>query len=398
VYQDVTPVPGRCRALDYFYRQRRIAQQRPGLEIAPSAYCGNAGGIAIPDLFGMHDSHTAFAAMATLLAAALLSALLIIALGPWLARYALAEPNARSSHKLPTPQGGGVAVIGAVIVVSGAAIFFWVVSASLSSLLVILAAVLLIAAVGALADKHPIGAAPRLVLQSFAVAAVLETLPPELRLLPVLPWWGERFLLLIAALWFVNLVNFMDGLDWMTVVEVVPISAAVAALGLLGYLPRENTVISLALCGAMMGFAFFNRPVAKLFLGDVGSLPIGLLLGWLLLMLAGSGGRVAALLLPLYYLADSTITLLRRALNGEPVWQAHRSHFYQSATDRGFRVIDVVARVFAVNVALSALALVTILLPSPGTDIAAVSVGMALVAWLLVVFARGPARHLPHSS
>jgi len=346
----------------------------------------------------MHDSHTAFAAMATLLAAALLSALLIIALGPWLARYALAEPNARSSHKLPTPQGGGVAVIGAVIVVSGAAIFFWVVSASLSSLLVILAAVLLIAAVGALADKHPIGAAPRLVLQSFAVAAVLETLPPELRLLPVLPWWGERFLLLIAALWFVNLVNFMDGLDWMTVVEVVPITAALAALGLLGYLPRENTVISLALCGAMMGFAFFNRPVAKLFLGDVGSLPIGLLLGWLLLMLAGSGGRVAALLLPLYYLADSTITLLRRALNGEPVWQAHRSHFYQSATDRGFRVIDVVARVFAVNVALSALALVTILLPSPGTDIAAVSVGMALVAWLLVVFARGPARHLPHSS
>jgi UDP-N-acetylmuramyl pentapeptide phosphotransferase/UDP-N-acetylglucosamine-1-phosphate transferase len=176
----------------------------------------------------------------------------------------------------------------------------------------------------------------------------------------------------------------------MTVAEVVPITAALAALGLLGYLPTENTVISLTLCGAIIGFAFFNRPIAKLFLGDVGSLPIGLLLGWLLLMLAGSGGRVAALLLPLYFLADSTITLLRRALNGEPVWQAHRSHFYQTATDRGFRVIDVVERVFAVNVVLAVLAIATILLPSSKTDIAACSAGAALVAWLLIIFSRGP--------
>jgi UDP-N-acetylmuramyl pentapeptide phosphotransferase/UDP-N-acetylglucosamine-1-phosphate transferase len=85
-------------------------------------------------------------------------------------------------------------------------------------------------------------------------------------------------LLLVGALWFVNLVNFMDGLDWMTVVEVVPITAALSALGLLGILPFQNTIISLALCGATIAFAFFNRPVAKLFLGDVGSLPIGLLL------------------------------------------------------------------------------------------------------------------------
>jgi UDP-N-acetylmuramyl pentapeptide phosphotransferase/UDP-N-acetylglucosamine-1-phosphate transferase len=343
----------------------------------------------------MHDSHTAFAAMAILLAAALLSALLIIALAPWLARYAVAKPNARSSHKLPTPQGGGIAVIGAAIVVSGGALFFSRPSVNLSSLVVISAAVLLIAAIGALADKRPIAAAPRLVLQSCAVAAVLATLPSELRLLPVLPWWSERILLLIGTLWFVNLVNFMDGLDWMTVVEVIPITAALAAIGLLGVLPWQHLVISLALCGAMIGFAFFNRPVAKLFLGDVGSLPIGLLLGWLLIVLATNGGRAAAVLLPLYYLADSTITLVRRAARGEPVWQAHRSHFYQRATDRGFRVIEVVARVFAINVALAALALATILLPSPITNFAAVSVGTALVTWLMIVFARGPARHLP---
>jgi len=341
----------------------------------------------------MNNSQTAFAAMAILLAAALLCALLIIALGPWLARYALAEPNARSSHKLPTPQGGGIAVVGATVLVSGCFLFSSrIAGASILPLVVILAAVLLIAAIGALADKRPVAAAPRLVLQSFAVAAVLMALPPELRLLPALPWWSERILLLIGTLWFVNLVNFMDGLDWMTVVEVVPITAALAAIGLLGYLPWQNTVISLALCGAMIGFAFFNRPVAKLFLGDVGSLPIGLLLGWLLLLLGGSSGRIAAMLLPLYYLADSTITFLRRTANRETVWQAHRSHFYQRATERGFRVIDIVARVLVVNLLLAALALATILLPSRTTDIAALTAGAAMVARLLVVFERGPAR------
>ena len=87
----------------------------------------------------------------------------------------------------------------------------------------------------------------------------------------------------------------------------------------------------------MIGFAPFNRPVAKIFLGDVGSLPIGLLLGWCLLQLASHQHLAAALLLPLYYLADATVTLLRRVIQREPFWAAHRSHFYQRATDNGLR-------------------------------------------------------------
>jgi UDP-N-acetylmuramyl pentapeptide phosphotransferase/UDP-N-acetylglucosamine-1-phosphate transferase len=341
----------------------------------------------------MQDSLTAFAALAIVLAAAVFSAALIVALGPWLAHYAMAKPNARSSHKAPTPQGGGIAVIGAALLVSGGVLsLFGKVSGNPWPLVVILAAVLLIAAVGVMADKRPIAPAPRLVLQTFAVAAVLATLPPELRMLPILPWWGERILLLVGTLWFVNLVNFMDGIDWLTVAEVVPIAATIGAIGFLGALPPAATVVSLALCGATIGFAVFNRPVAILFLGDVGSLPIGLLLGWLLLVLAGNGSRAAAILLPLYYLADSTITLIRRAVNREPVWQAHRSHFYQRATDRGFTVLEIVARVFVVNLALAALAVTTIVVPARMTEIAAVSAGAALVASLLVVFARGPRR------
>jgi len=328
-------------------------------------------------------------AAAILAAAALICALLIVVLHPLLARYAMAQPNARSSHKLPTPQGGGIAVTAATVAVAGAATYALPMGATASTrLMIVAAAAVLIALVGVLADMHPRNFAPRLLLQTLAVAAVIFALPPDLRVAATAPWWAERAVLLIGGLWFVNLVNFMDGLDWMTAAEVVPVTGALAAIGLLGRLPEQEIVVSLALCGAVIGFAWFNRPVAALFLGDVGSLPIGLTLFWLLVWLAGDGGHAAAILLPLYYLADSTVTLVRRALKGERVWHAHRTHFYQRATDRGFTVMGVVAHVFVVNLVLAALALATILAPGRITDIAALSAGALLVAWLLYHFAR----------
>ncbi len=325
-------------------------------------------------------------------AAAALSAVacvgLIIVLRPWLQHYALAKPNARSSHREPTPQGGGIAVVAATIAATwfGA---FGLGSATTTPLATVFIAAMVMACIGAADDIRPIAVAPRLLVQAFAVAAVIYALPDNLRVVPILPWWIERVFLFVGGLWFVNLVNFMDGIDWMTVAEVVPVTAALAAIGLLGHEPPQAVAASFALCGAMIGFAYFNRPVAKLFLGDVGSLPIGLLLGWLLTELAGNGGRAAAILLPLYYLADSTITLFRRLVNGEKVWHAHRSHFYQRAIDRGFTVTGVVARVFIVNLILAALALTTLTVPGRATDVATLLAGFLIVTWSLVSFARG---------
>jgi UDP-N-acetylmuramyl pentapeptide phosphotransferase/UDP-N-acetylglucosamine-1-phosphate transferase len=249
--------------------------------------------------------------------------------------------------------------------------------------------VLVMACVGAADDVRPLGVAPRLVLQALAVAAVIYALPSELRVVPDLPWWIERALLFVGGLWFVNLVNFMDGIDWMTAAEILPISAALVALGCLGALSRDGIAVALALGGAMLGFAYFNRPAAKLFLGDVGSLPIGLLVGWLLVLVAGNGHLAAALLLPLYYLADATLTLIRRLSSGERVWQAHRTHYYQRATDRGFSVTEIVTRVFAVNLGLAVLAVMTVIVPGTTSEIVALSCGALLVAWMLARFARG---------
>jgi UDP-N-acetylmuramyl pentapeptide phosphotransferase/UDP-N-acetylglucosamine-1-phosphate transferase len=219
----------------------------------------------------------------------------------------------------------------------------------------------------------------------------------EIRILPdTVPLWLERGLVVLAGIWFVNLVNFMDGIDWMTVAEVVPITAVVALLGVAGIIPLWIGLTGAVLLGAMLGFAPFNKPVAKLFLGDVGSLPIGLLVGWMLLKLAGMGALAAAVLLPLYYLADATITLLRGLARGQRVWEPHRSHFYQQAIDRnGFTVTGVVAHVFTLNLALAALALATILWPTWPVQVGALMVGAGLVTTVLRRFASPRAIEVP---
>jgi UDP-N-acetylmuramyl pentapeptide phosphotransferase/UDP-N-acetylglucosamine-1-phosphate transferase len=322
-------------------------------------------------------------ALFALPAAAMVSAALIWAIRPILLRHALARPNARSSHRIPTPQGAGIAVIAATLAVSGG-IVGWGGAAEPKISLAVFAAALFMAMVGLADDVKSIDVLPRLLLQAAAVAAVLLAASSNLRIVPGCPLWIERGLLLVAGLWFVNLVNFMDGLDWMTVAEVVPATAALVMLGLLGQYPVSATLLAAALCGAMLGFAPFNRPVARVFLGDVGSLPIGLLLGWCLLQLGYQQQFAAALLLPLYYLLDATVTLLRRLARREPFWAAHRSHFYQRATDNGFTVWRVVGEVFALNILLATLAVGSIMAASAAVKIVLLLAGG--VATVLVMY------------
>ena len=316
---------------------------------------------------------------------------LLVLLRPLLARHALAKPNVRSSHATPTPQGAGIAVVAATLIVAGAATWFLPGAVEPLRLAMIFAAATGLAIIGFIDDMRPLEAIPRLVLQAVAVAVVIYAIPVETRIVSAIPWWLERTIVLVGGVWLINAVNFMDGIDWMTVVEIVPVTAALALLGLLGVLPADATMVALALCGAMIGFAPLNRPVAKLFLGDVGSLPIGLLLTWLLVLLAGQGNSTAALLLPLYYLADATLTLLRRLAKGEPVTQAHRSHFYQRALDGGISVHRIVARVFATNTALAALAALSVLSNSLSVAIATLAAGGVIVGSLLWTFSRGAA-------
>ncbi|MGY3074636.1 UDP-N-acetylmuramyl pentapeptide phosphotransferase/UDP-N-acetylglucosamine-1-phosphate transferase [Bradyrhizobium sp. LM6.10] len=281
-------------------------------------------------------------------------------------------------------QGAGIAVIAATLLVASA----WAAWANVAIPPALIAATILIALVGFADDIVSLPVLVRLVLQAAAVGAVVFTAPETARIAPALPLALERGLILLAGVWFVNLVNFMDGLDLMTVAEVVPVTAALLLLGLLSDLSWPAALIAAALCGAVLGFAPFNKPLAKVFLGDVGSLPIGLLLGWCLLELAWHGQAAAALLLPAYYLADATITLFRRIARREQFWSAHRSHFYQRATDNAFTVPQVIREVFVLNLVLALLAIVTARAGAIAITLLSLLAGAIAIGFVLRRFSR----------
>ncbi|MFZ4789263.1 MAG: glycosyl transferase, partial [Beijerinckiaceae bacterium] len=133
------------------------------------------------------------------------------ALMPLFLRYALARPNARSSHAVPTPQGGGFAVVcvtlGAALVCAWRFEIVWPPES-----LAVLAGMLVLMGIGGLDDIKPLPAIPRLMAQILVIGLIILFMPDTIRLLPdVLPLWAERLLAGLALLWFVNLVNFMDG-------------------------------------------------------------------------------------------------------------------------------------------------------------------------------------------
>jgi UDP-N-acetylmuramyl pentapeptide phosphotransferase/UDP-N-acetylglucosamine-1-phosphate transferase len=215
------------------------------------------------------------------------------------------------------------------------------------------------------------------------------SLPHGFQLLPdPMPLWLERALLVLGMVWFVNAVNFLDGLDWMMVAQVVPIALGVVVLQALGAVPPTIGLLALALLGATLGFAMFNKHPASIFLGDAGSLPIGLCLAVMLIFVAETN-LAAALLLALYTLADATLTLFRRMLAGERISSAHRTHFYQRAVAQGSSVPQVTARVFLLCGLLALLAIVTVLADSPAIDLVMLGLGLLATGSMLYALANG---------
>jgi UDP-N-acetylmuramyl pentapeptide phosphotransferase/UDP-N-acetylglucosamine-1-phosphate transferase len=154
----------------------------------------------------------------------------------------------------------------------------------------------------------------------------------------------------------VNLFNFMDGIDGITAVETITISGGLAAISALVFHASLGFFMAAAPAAAALGFLYWNWAPSRIFLGDVGSVPLGYLLGGLLVFAAAVGFWEAAMILPLYYLVDASLTLAKRALRREKLWQAHREHFYQRAVQHGFSHAAVAGRIAACNTILVLLA------------------------------------------
>lgn len=318
------------------------------------------------------------------LAAVFGSAMLTVLARNWLSRRAiLDQPGARSSHTVPVPRGAGLAVV--AVLTAG-----WLALAARNltppdAVVVALAAAAL-ALISFVDDVRSLPATARLAAHFAAVIAALLCFPSNALVFQgLLPLPLDRIAAALLWVWFVNLYNFMDGIDGITAVETICLGLGVIAISLVG--GRDIAAAALVAVAAALGFLRFNWQPATVFLGDSGSVPLGYVMGWLLLVLARDGLWAPALILPMYYLADATVTLVRRAARGDALWRAHRDHFYQRAL-RGNDHAAVALLVLAGNVGLAALALLALAWPFVAISLAAV-----LSAAMLAAFARrGAAR------
>ncbi|QCK88188.1 glycosyl transferase [Phreatobacter aquaticus] len=324
-----------------------------------------------------------FAALAA--SAGLACWLMTLRLRPFLADIAAAKPDARSTHRVPTPQGAGLAVMAAALASALAgtlafggpdAAFGW-----LAGGLVILTAL------GLVDDMIGMAWLPKLAIQALACVLALLGLPEAFQIFGISGlFWVERAGLLLSLLAIVNFVNFIDGIDEITAAHATPGIAACMLAALAAEIDGRTGLFAASLFGALIGFWLWNRHPARIFLGDAGSLPLGLALGWLGLVLA-QRSPVAGILILVYPLTDATWTLARRLFRGDRITTPHREHAYQAATDTGLthrRIIVTVAVISSLGavLALACLTLPAVWVQAGSLAVAALATWVPLQTWL----------------
>lgn len=241
-------------------------------------------------------------------------------------------PNARSSHTIPTPRGGGIAVAGAWFTAIGY-MFFFGDSISSSLFYALLSGTILVIA-GILDDIWSISPKIRLVAQLISAGLALFFLGGMKRIdLGFYVYeniWILTPLAFIAIIWFINLFNFLDGIDGYLSCEVIFITIATGFMFKNGY--------ALAMASATLGFLFLNWPKAKIFMGDVGSTLLGFNIAIIALYsqdINACSMLVWVMLSSLFWF-DATLTLFRRIRNKEQLMVSHRKHAYQRIVQAGF--------------------------------------------------------------
>jgi Fuc2NAc and GlcNAc transferase len=263
----------------------------------------------------------------------------------WLRRYALAAslidiPNARSSHQLPTPRGGGLSIV--IVFLLGLLSLFCLDLVTVSALWAFLGAGSIVAITGFLDDHSHIAARWRLLVHFSAASwglyclgglPVLILPVPGFELVALDLGWLGQLLAVLYLVWVLNLYNFMDGIDGLASIEAITVSLGAALLYVLQTEVSALWIAPVLLAVTVCGFLVWNFPPAKIFMGDAGSGFLGIVLGLLSIQAAwlDSSFLWSWLILLAVFITDATWTLFRRLLRGDKVYQAHCSHGYQYA-------------------------------------------------------------------
>ena len=261
-------------------------------------------------------------------------------------RQMLDLPGQRRSHRTPTPRGGGIGIV--VAVLACLAILLACTGSAPGSMasISLIASVTLVALVGWIDDHRSLVPAIRLVAQVLAVAVFawpVAPLLPDLGANPAWPWFvGGLLVAAGAAVWSINLHNFMDGIDGLLATQALFVFVTLAVLCFdAGRIAQAQAIAIFA--AATFGFLPFNFPRARVFMGDVGSGVLGLLVavasGWIIAVLPF--GLEYALIASSGFVVDGTATLLSRMFSGRRWYSAHREHLYQWLVRSGYSHVQV---------------------------------------------------------
>jgi len=239
-------------------------------------------------------------------------------------RGMLDQPGRRRSHVQPTPRGGGVGIVGALLVCVPGVLCTGTSVWPVALVVAVVAALGLVALVGWQDDRRSLPIWPRLAAQMLAVGVFAVAL-----LGGDASWWW-LVVLLPAGVWSINLHNFMDGIDGLLALQAMFVASGLAWLAWSigqGALALAAGVLVLA----AFGFWIYNRPPARIFMGDVGSGSVGLMVFVFSAMLwrADTQSLWPALVLSSAFAVDAGLTLLSRILRGRRWYSAHREHGYQ---------------------------------------------------------------------
>lgn len=292
----------------------------------------------------------------------------------------LDHPNERSLHTSPTPRTGGVAINAGLFLAAAVSLMF---SDNISQLVWLSAGALLVAGLSFVDDMKGLSVASRFVGHMIAAAMVMAggLILSGLEL-PGLAWqwpaWVGVVFTAFYLVWMINLYNFMDGMDGFAGGMAVIGFGVLAMLGLLAghlFLFIANLVVAAAACG----FLLFNFPPARIFMGDTGSSVLGLLAGGFSLW--GVVDRVfpfwVAILAFSPFVVDASVTLVRRLLHGERVWQAHKTHYYQRLVQLGWGHRKTVIIEYGLMLACGASAVLA-------AQVGAAGQWLILISWCLI--------------
>ena len=278
---------------------------------------------------------------------------------PFLHKNSLLDhPSSRSNHEQSTPKGGGIILIPAIII--SISLYFFIENTINLKWVIFLLSIFFLFLVSLLDDIKSLPAVLRLIVQSLCVIISVYFIRDDitfflnsldiiikLNVSESLLFYLFVSLIFFSWLWLINLFNFMDGMDGLTALQMIFLALTINIISFMNFFDKDLQFLGLVIFAAFLSFFRHNKPSAKIFLGDSGSIPCGYITGFVLIeAFLKQEPFFSIFIVLMYFILDATITLIIRIIKNKNVFTAHSDHFYQIMIRKGFSHHYVLQRIF----------------------------------------------------